>query len=288
MKPASVTAFSPGHISGYFKRVHGTSVAETGSIGAGIVISSGVTATVQKADETSIVVNHVTRKGEKETVAQESLVLSSVIGELGITASVVTECSLPIGAGFGLSAAALLATLTALNRLYDVHMTEHQIAQIAHNAEVTHRTGLGDVAACQDGGWVVRRGPGVDAVIERQFDETMPIFALSFGPIHTPTVLGSQEQMDRVSAASPIQSPKTLPELFRISRQFAKDSGLLTPEVGEVLERCAEREVPASMTMLGNGVFACGHEAGALLSQFGRVYECTIAHQGVRILGDLP
>jgi len=288
MKPASVTAFCPGHISGYFKRVHGPTIAKTGSIGAGIVISQGVTATVQKSDEISILVNHITSSGKIETVASESPVLSSVIRELDITASVVTECTLPIGAGFGLSAAALLATLTAINRLNELQMTEHQIAQIAHNAEVTHRTGLGDVAACQDGGWVVRNGPGVDAAIERQFDQEIPIFAVSFGPIHTPTVLGSQTQMDRVSAAFPVKSPKTLPELFRLSRQFAKDSGLITREVEEVLERCAEQGIPASMTMLGNGVFACGREAGVLLSEFGRVYECTIAHQGTRILGDLP
>ena len=73
---------------------------------------------------------------------------------LTITASVVTESVLPIGAGFGLSAAALLATLTALNRLYCLEMDAEQIAEIAHAAEVAHRTGLGDVAACQGGGRV--------------------------------------------------------------------------------------------------------------------------------------
>jgi len=288
MKPASITAFCPGHISGYFKRVHGTTIAKTGSIGAGIVISAGVTATVQKSDETSIHVNHVAPTGKRETIARESPLLSSVISELGISTSVVTECTLPIGAGFGLSAAALLATLTALNQLFDLHMTEHDIAQIAHNAEVTHRTGLGDVAACQNGGWVVRSGPGVDAAIDRRFDPNMPVYAISFGPIHTPTVLGSQEQMDRVSSAFPTQSPKNIEEFFRISRQFAQDSGLTTRKVDEVLECCTERGIPASMTMLGNGVFACGYEAGALLSQYGRAYECTIAQQGVRVLGDLP
>ena len=288
MKPASVTAFCPGHISGYFKRVHGTTIAKTGSIGAGIVISAGVTATVQRSDEASIRVSQVAPTGEKVTIARESPLLSSVISELGITASVVTECTLPIGAGFGLSAAALLATLTATNRLYELQMTERQIAQIAHNAEVTHRTGLGDVAACQDGGWVVRDGPGVDAAIDRRFDQETPIVAISFGPIHTPTVLGSREQMDRVSAAFPLQSPKTLHEFFQISRQFAQDSGLTTRNVNEVLEHCAEHGIPASMTMLGDGVFACGHDAGALLSHYGRVYECTIACQGARILGDLP
>jgi pantoate kinase len=46
MTPASVTAFCPGHISGYFKRVNGQTLATTGSIGAGVVIDEGVTVTV--------------------------------------------------------------------------------------------------------------------------------------------------------------------------------------------------------------------------------------------------
>ena len=54
MKQRTVTAFCPGHISGYFRRIEGESVAATGSIGAGIVISEGVTATVTPADSTSV------------------------------------------------------------------------------------------------------------------------------------------------------------------------------------------------------------------------------------------
>lgn len=288
MKPAFVTAFCPGHISGYFRRIHGATAAETGSIGAGIVISEGVTATVRKSPETSICVNHLAGPGKSAIIAQESPLLSSVISDLGVTASVVTECTLPIGAGFGLSAAALLSTLTALNRLYDLNMTGHAIAQIAHNAEVAHRTGLGDVAACQNGGWVVRRGPGIDAVIERRFDPDVTVYAVSFGPIHTPTVLGSQEQMDQVSAAFPQHYPETIHEFFACSRHFAKDSGLVTREVDAVLDRCKQQGIPASMTMLGNGVFACGDEALTILSEFGSVYRCTIAREGVRIMEEGP
>jgi pantoate kinase len=54
MKPAHVTAFCPGHISGYFKRIVGDTVATTGSIGAGIVISEGVNAIVEPAERISI------------------------------------------------------------------------------------------------------------------------------------------------------------------------------------------------------------------------------------------
>jgi pantoate kinase len=286
MKPGTVTAFCPGHISGYFRRVNSVTSAGTGSVGAGIVISKGVTATVTKAAKTSVFVYRMDARGKIRERYHDSPPLSTVVGRLGITASVVTECSLPIGAGFGLSAAALLATLTGLNRLYCLDLAEHDIAQYAHETEVLHRTGLGDVAACQGGGRVVRKGPGVDAVIERRYDLTGPLYAVSFGPIHTPSVLGSPYQMERVSSAFPRTSPKNAEDFFRLSQQFARGSGLVTPEVRQVLELLTENRVPASMTMLGNGVFAYGEDARTLLGQFGEVYEFSMARSGARITGE--
>ncbi|MCK9630338.1 MAG: pantoate kinase [Methanoregula sp.] len=283
-----VTAFCPGHISGYFKRVNGTTRADTGSIGAGIIIDKGVTATVVKAGSTSIHVDRVDANGKRTEYASESPLLSSVMDRLGVTASVVTECRLPIGAGFGLSAAALLATLTALNRLYGLNQAGHDIALLAHEAEVMYHTGLGDVAACQGGGWVVRKGPGIDATIQRRYDLTEPLYAVSFGPIHTPSVLGSQQQMERVASAFPRRSPDNVDDLFRISQEFAVASGLVTREVREVIQHCGSHGIPASMTMLGNGVFAYGRDARDLLGQFGEVYECAMARSGVRITGERP
>ena len=215
---------------------------------------------------------------------RESLPLSFVMDRLGVTAGVRTACRLPIGAGFGLSAAALLSTLTALDRLLTLGLSPHDIAALAHEAEVTHRTGLGDVAACQGGGRVVRSGPGIDGQIERSFDMAGPVCMLSFGPIHTPSVLGSQEQMDRVTAAFPGTVPQTPADFFRLSRQFTLDSGLATPEVLAVLARCEQAQVPASMTMLGNGVFAWGDRARSVLEPFGQVHECTMARSGAGIL----
>src|SRR5512145_2958844 len=116
MKPRTVTAFCPGHISGYFRRVQGASAANTGSIGAGIVISEGVTATVTLADSTTVMVNRKDSSGDIHTVSPSSPPVEYVLNRLGVTASVSTVCTLPIGAGFGLSAAALLATLTAVNQ----------------------------------------------------------------------------------------------------------------------------------------------------------------------------
>ena len=167
-------------------------------------------------------------------------------------------------------------------------LTPHDIAALAHEAEVVHRTGLGDVAACQGGGRVVRSGPGIDAAITRSFDLPEPLYAVSFGPISTPSVLGSREQMERVAAAFPPSPPEDAGDFFRISRQFAEKSGLLTREAGAVIRHCTDNNVPASMTMLGNGVFAYGKKAREILSASGDVYTFTVAREGARIIGSRP
>jgi pantoate kinase len=287
MKPNHIVAFCPGHISGYFKRIVGDNVATTGSIGAGIVISEGVTATVEPADRTSICIKRRSSPGASFDLSSGSPLLEHVMENLSVTASVITECNLPIGAGFGLSAAALLATLTALNHLFDRGMNAEEIAQCAHAAEVTHRTGLGDVAACQGGGRVIRSGPGIHGLIERRFDMPEPLCAVSFGPIHTPTVLGSSAQMERVSSAFPKTTPENVEDFFLLSRHFAEQSGLMTREVKKVIRCCDAAGVPSSMTMLGNGVFAFGRKARDVLLPFGHVYEFQVSTTGAHIMEDL-
>ncbi|MCK9581353.1 MAG: pantoate kinase [Methanoregula sp.] len=281
----SVTACCPGHISGYFKRVTGPKPGDNGSIGAGIVINPGVVVSVTAARRTSVSIRQITRVNRIRQYADRSPPIESALRRLGVDMAIVTECHLPVGAGFGLSAAALLATLTAANRLADLGMDPHEIACIAHETEVEHRTGLGDVSACQDGGRVVRSGAGIDGEIRRYNDLPGAIYAVSFGPIHTPAVLSSPAQMDRVARAFPPAEPATADEFFAASRMFARKSGLVTSEVDRVLRACAAEGVSASMTMLGNGVFAYGAKAHAVLRPFGHVYRCEMAETGARIVG---
>jgi pantoate kinase len=287
MKPSTVIAFCPGHISGYFKKISGDTIASTGSIGAGIVISEGVTATVRPSDTTSISIRQRSSMGTSFEVATSSPILTHVMEQLGVTVSVITECVLPIGAGFGLSAAALLATLTALNRLFDRGMSTEKIAQCAHAAEVIHRTGLGDVAACQGGGRVIRSGPGIHGLIERRYDMPEPLYAVSFGPIPTPAVLDSPDRMERVSSSFPKTTPENVEDFFRFSRRFSERSGLITREAKTITRLCDTAGVPSGMTMLGNGVFAYGRRAQDLLVPFGHVYEFHVATTGVHVVEDL-
>lgn len=281
---SSVTACCPGHISGYFRPVKGSGYQNTGSIGAGIVIEEGVTVRATPSDATSIVAKRLFRDGTVRELFRDSPPLSYIAGRLGVAVRIETECYLPIGAGFGLSAAALMASVAAINRLFCLGMTDDACAELAHESEIIHRTGLGDVAACQGGGRDYRRGPGIGAEIERFFDLNEPLYAVNFGPLPSPLVLGSPEALSRISAAYPDEYPASPDEFFGLSFMFAEKSGLLSPDLHELLVLCRNNGILASMTMLGNGVFAMGEGAQDVLEPYGELLELHVASSGVRIV----
>jgi pantoate kinase len=275
-------ARSPGHISGYFRSCDARDTASRGSIGGGIVVAEGVVVEAVRSTVTRVRVASCGPDGRGiESVGSPPV--EYLMSRLGVVADLSTRSTLPIGAGFGLSAAALVASGTALSALYDLGLSRAQIAALAHEVEVRFRTGLGDVAAVQGGGTVVRRGPGVSGEILRIAIEE-PVFAVSFGPISTPAVLGSETAMARVRAAFPEEEPRDLDELMRASRAFAEASGLVTARVRRALDACDEAGVPASMTMLGDGVFTVGRRAEEALAPLGRVFRLDVAREGFRLL----
>ncbi|NTV00131.1 MAG: GHMP kinase [Methanoregulaceae archaeon] len=286
--PSSVTAFCPGHLSGYFSPVIGRDPASTGSIGAGMVICEGVTAHVTRAGAREIVVRRADEQGNILCEVSRSPPLSYLMERLSVTVRIETVCRLPIGAGFGLSAASLVASALAINALFNLGLSQEDCCAIAHEAEIVHHSGLGDVAACQGGGRDFREGAGIFAPITRYFDLREPLFALHFGPLPSSHVLSSPEALRRVAGAYPGGIPDSPRRFFELSRTFAKNCGLLTPEVIEILAHCEQEEVPASMTMLGNGVFSLGLRGREIFSAYGEVYELRMAESGPRITGIVP
>jgi pantoate kinase len=330
----AAVARSPGHISGYFRRIPGATPRETGSAGAGIVIEEGVTAravpspvprvkvlspaslpaggrilsrgspsppgrsrhspegpqspgtTTARSRGAPIPPGQIRllrsrRSSEPGLPAGPGIpLIEAAMERLGVSAEVTTESPLPAGAGFGLSAAALLASISALSALFDLDLPGREIATLAHEIEVENRTGLGDVAACQGGGVECRRGPGVGAEIQRIPAPGQVLHAVSLGPIPTPAILGDPVRMARIDRAFPGRCPRDLVDLFGLSRSFAGASGLVTPRVQEILDACDRAGVKASMTMLGEGVFALGEEAAPALAPFGKVYRLRVAERG--------
>ncbi|HJJ57214.1 MAG TPA: GHMP kinase [Methanocorpusculum sp.] len=270
MERRVVRAFAPGHISGYFKRIDGNSPRETGSIGAGIVIDKGVSVILKKSSETRITLKNST---------EDSWLVKDVLDSLEITADVTVDAEMPIGAGFGMSAAGLLALYHAANELFSLGLSSDEISEKAHEFEVIHGTGLGDVAAASKSGVIIRTKPGVNG-ISKQIHSNEQIYALTFGKIATPDVIGSKEKMQAVSRAFPDTIPNTLDDLMNNSRSFAEKSGLLTERLKSILKNCDDEGVLASMTMLGDGIFAIGKNARKILEKYGHVYELHVASSG--------
>ncbi len=278
-----VTAFCPGHISGFFRPIITNDPATSGSCGGGIVIDSGVTVTVSPSLTPSVQIFREESPGLREKISDKSPVITHLLRRLNVSAAVETCCYLPLSAGYGLSAASLLATVYAVNILYNLGLSPGACADLAHVIEVSEQSGLGDISACQGGGWVYRGSPGPGAEIIRHDDDS-PVYALTLGPLRTASVLSSPEELSRINQAFPCGEPASLEDLFGYSRRFAETSGLLSDEVRKVLIACDTNDIPASMTMLGNGVFALGEKALSVLARFGSVYPLHIAKQGPRIL----
>lgn len=246
-------AFVPGHVTGFFTVDRGGDPTETGSRGAGLALSEGVTVTVRSAAETGVVLNG-------DPIAMEPV--ERVLDALDVAAEVRGETDLPLGAGFGVSGAMSLGAALAAAEAFDRSLSVYELATVAHGAEVRSGTGLGDVVAQRHGGAPIRLEPGgpqrneMDAVPARARIEYV-----TFGELSTEDVIGGET--DALTAAgeralSKLVGDPTLATFFEASRAFSREAGLLTERVRDAIEDVAAVGGDAAMGMLGETVFARG------------------------------
>ena len=248
-----VTAFVPGHVTGFFTIHRDDDPTKTGSRGGGLTLSDGVTVTVRPADETSVRLNDV-------PVEMEAV--ETVLSTLRATARVDAETPLPLGSGFGVSGGVALGTALAVNRALDRRLSENELLTIAHGAEVQAGTGLGDVVAQARGGVPIRLEPGgpqdnhMDGIPARPRVEYHTL-----GELSTESVISGEDDLLTQAgkrALSRVVEEPTMDSFMRASRQFAREAELLTPEIRDVVLDVNEADGQASMAMLGETVFALG------------------------------
>lgn len=183
---------------------------------------------------------------------------------------------LPLGCGFGLSGASAVATAFLSEKpaveLYD----------LAHVAEVVNLTGLGTVTTQAFAGLVIRKSASCPSktIVERyawnyEFD------FLSLGSISTRDVLSGRRDISETGKKwlKEFMRKISLENLFRCSKSFAKETGLIEP-VEDIIEAVESAGGMASMAMLGKTVFAYkGFEA---LKEFGLPFKAKIECIGVR------
>ena len=246
-------AFVPGHVTGFFTIDRADEPTATGSRGAGVAISEGVSVTVRRTDERAVVLN-----GE----ALELEAVERVLGTLDATVQVRGVTDLPLGAGFGVSGAMALGAALGTNALLDRALSENELVTIAHGAEVQAETGLGDVVAQARGGVPLRLEPGGPHENEMDGIPARPrIEYLSMGQLATDEVLGAAgAELTRAgeAALSRVVAQPTLDEFIHAARRFSREAGLLTDDVHRVIEDVTDAGGQAAMAMLGETVFAVG------------------------------
>jgi len=249
--PDSARAFVPGHVTGFFSAHPDEDPTKAGSRGAGLAIGDGVTVELEPGEGLEL-------NGEAATIEAVDRVLDA----LRATARVVVETDLPLGAGFGVSGGAALGTALATNAVFDRGLSENELVTIAHGAEVQAGTGLGDVVAQARGGVPIRLKPGapahgaMDGIPQRR-----PVEYHSFGELSTAEIItGDTDELTAAGkrALSALVAEPTLETFVTSSRRFAREAGLLTPEVEAVVRDVSEAGGEASMAMLGETVFALG------------------------------
>ncbi|MFB6143386.1 MAG: pantoate kinase [Halorientalis sp.] len=272
------TAFAPGHVTGFFTIHRDDDPTKAGSQGAGLALSDGVTVTVRPAEERSVRLNDV---------PIEMAAVETVLDTLSADARVDAETPLPVGAGFGVSGAMALGTALAVNAAFDRQLSENELLTIAHGAEVQAGTGLGDAVAQARGGVPVRLEPGgpQDNLLDGVPGRTRVEYYTE-GELPTAEVIEDDPSLVTQAgkrALSRLVKEPTLPSFMRASRQFARESELLTPDLRDVVLDVNEAGGDASMAMLGETVFALGTG----LSDAGYdAAACRLDHAGARLVGD--
>jgi pantoate kinase len=267
-------AISPAGISSFFEicdtMPDGTPISNlelAGARGGGFGIQKGVTTevTVSGAGINNI---HVFINGKDAPEAETTkTVVQMLLGKISEKYEVIVKhnVEIPIGAGFGSSAAGALTTALALSKALDLNLTYNQLGKVAHVAEIKCRTGLGTVGPLMIGGCVVTVEPGAPgiAVIDRiPISTEHAIVAGVFGPISTKEVLSSSEKRLAVNkwgreTLDRILSKPSLENFLACCRDFAEKTGFMTERV-RTLIKLAEKAgaIGAAQNMVGEAVHA--------------------------------
>lgn len=250
-----MSVFVPGHITGLFTIENHDVSLKNGSCGVGFLLSKGVKTTISPSDSFVVDVN----QGD-DTVIREVLNILEIESNFKIT----QDIQLPIGAGFGTSAASALSLTLAINDFLDLGYSKELCGQIAHMAEVNLSAGLGDVIAQTGHGLVLRTQPGAPGIGEiKSFEYDVYIAWKTFGPIETSEIIQDSHHKEVISRVGLkylelFEDEPNLENFLTFSHKFSEETNLMSDEVKDLVDyfNSLEDILGSSMAMLGNTVFA--------------------------------
>lgn len=238
-----------------------------GSRGGGFVIGKGIITevSVEEAERSHI---QVYMNGKLVPEAETTkTVATTMLQKVGEPYKVIVhhKVAVPIGAGFGTSAAGALSTALALSKALGINLTLFQAGKIAHAAEIKCRTGLGTVGPVALGGCVITIEPGAPgcAVIDRIPTTSDHRIVTGFcKPILTKGVLSSAEVRRTVNkygreTVNRILANPSLENFMQTSKEFAVNAGFITLLTKKLISLAEKAEaIGATQNMVGEAVHA--------------------------------
>jgi pantoate kinase len=304
------SAFSPAGISSFFeirdRRPDGRPFKDpsyAGARGGGLVISKGVLTRVKlnRASKSRVSVRINKR------VANEAKTTLSAIRELleisGDQYEVMIEhdVQVPIGAGYGASAAGSLSAALAFSEAADLGLSVNEVGRVVHRAEIANGTGLGTVGPILTGGFVVTRksgGPGIAVIDRLRVSPRLKVVSACIGPISTKKALRSTALRKKVDALGREAFQSIVNDLrpsnfMSASKRFALGLGLISPQTSwliEVMENAGA--IGATQNMVGQAVHGIVVEEkaarvlAAVKTHFPGImaFSCSLDFAGARLL----
>ena len=264
-----VTAFCPAHITGFFKAHLDDShdnFENLGSMGAGFSIKQGVTTRVKietKKDQESNF--RITVKGyqpDKTDVSEFVLNEFLKIGKFSKKFfDIEHDISIPVGYGLGSSSAVALSLSFALDQALETKLDKTMIGQIAHNAEVNCKTGLGDVLASFNGGFEIRVKPGAPGIgaVEKIPTDKISVIMICFSPISTNKFI--KERLSQINGlggkmVNRLLETKNYEHFQDMSLEFAKYVDVMTPRMEKLVNELSKENIKCGVALFGETIFS--------------------------------
>lgn len=266
-----LSVFVPSHITGFFEIIQNSNPLLKGSKGAGITLDEGVvTNTKIKDGNGNIIINVNNKEDSLNTISKKTVKI--ILDKYNVNIQdydiyINHDSKLPIGAGFGTSAAFALGISFTLPKLMGINISFKEAGEIAHLAEISQSSGLGDVISEMFGGCVIRLNEGspVKGIIDK-IPITKPIYVITktIGLLETKDIIENPIHQKHINQSGSILLNRlinnpSISNFMKLSRKFANDTQLISKEIAEIINILDEETLGASMAMLGNTAFALSY-----------------------------
>ena len=263
------TAFCPAHITGFFK-AHldndQNNLENLGSMGAGFSIKQGVTTKVKIDTKEKQESNfRIITKGYQSDKTDISEFILNEFLKLGKFSNkffeIEHDISIPVGYGLGSSGAVALSLSFALDQALETKLDKITIGQIAHNAELNCKTGLGDVLASFHGGFEIRVKPGAPGIgrVEKISTDKVSVIMICFSPISTNMFI--KERLSQINGlggkmVNKLMESKNYEHFQEMSLEFANYVDVMTPRMQKLVNELSDNNIKCGVALFGETIFS--------------------------------